>query len=326
MFRWINGPGAVFKDPLPGSTNYINAYDRNGRLIRRTETSSSRNGDETIKDLIDGEEDEGSRTEKNLASGEPIPKEMDVDLMPFPLNRQFRSQPVLSDALRDEIYERVNTQGKSVRIVSAELGIEMSRVGAVVRLKSVENEWIKKNKHLATTYARAILAMLPKTPFTPNLPPTTHESINDLPVHRDTLPQIFHPVAESRHFTRVDAGKVFSRNLLPADDRIPHPELIQLERERMAGVPREERIARQRERMMAELREKDEREQAKKEKEERDVRVVRPPQGRWDFKFRDISVESVGKDGRDKRGVGARYGFPHEDRKRGQIKIPTRVE
>ena len=94
----------------------------------------------------------------------------------------------------------------------------------------------------------------------------------------------------------------------------------------MAGVPREERIARQRERMMAELREKDEREQAKKEKEERDVRVVRPPQGRWDFKFRDISVESVGKDGRDKRGVGARYGFPHEDRKRGQIKIPTRVE
>ena len=144
MFRWINGPGAVFKDPLPGSTNYINAYDRNGRLIRRTETSSSRNGDETIKDLIDGEEDEGSRTEKNLASGEPIPKEMDVDLMPFPLNRQFRSQPVLSDALRDEIYERVNTQGKSVRIVSAELGIEMSRVGAVVRLKSVENEWIKK--------------------------------------------------------------------------------------------------------------------------------------------------------------------------------------
>ena len=75
-----------------------------------------------------------------------------------------------------------------------------------------------------------------------------------------------------------------------------------------------------------EKQDREEREKARKAKEEREVKRVAPPQGRWEFRFRDVSVESVGKDGRDKRGVGARYGIPHEDRKRGQIKIPTRVE
>ena len=169
------------------------------------------------------------------------------------------------------------------------------------------------------------MKMLPQTQFNPDTS-TSHESINDLPVHRDTLSQIFLPVSESRQFTRVDAGKAFSRDLKPADERIPHPELIELEKERLAGVPREERIMRQRERMRIELQQKEERAQAKREREERDVTKVVPPQGRWEFRFRDISVESVGRTGRDKRGVGARYGIPHEDRKKGQIKIPTRVE
>ena len=37
MFNWLNGPGAAFRNPLPGSTNYLNAYDPSGRLIRLTE-------------------------------------------------------------------------------------------------------------------------------------------------------------------------------------------------------------------------------------------------------------------------------------------------
>lgn len=37
-----------------------------------------------------------------------------------------------------------------------------------------------------------------------------HEPINDLPAHPATGPQIFYPVPESRAFTRIDAGRVFS--------------------------------------------------------------------------------------------------------------------
>lgn len=53
--------------------------------------------------------------------------------------------------------------------------------------------------------------MVPVTPLAkaPE-PPVPHESINDLPVHPLTNPQIFWPVSESRQFTRVDAGRVFS--------------------------------------------------------------------------------------------------------------------
>ena len=81
---------------------------------------------------------------KAMMDGVPLPKETAEDLMPFPMNRQFRSQAVLSEELKNAIYERVVVQGKSVRNVSAALGVEMRRVGAVVRLKAVEKEWETK--------------------------------------------------------------------------------------------------------------------------------------------------------------------------------------
>ncbi len=118
---------------------------------------------------------------------------------------------------------------------------------------------------------------------------------------------------------------MFDETLLSADERIPHPELVVLEKERVDGVPREERIQRQTERIRLEAEKREAREALKIAKEEKEVKVVAPPGGRWEFRFRDISVEDVGKDGRGEKGVGWRYGIPHEDRKKGQVKIPTRV-
>lgn len=165
--------------------------------------------------------------------------------------------------------------------------------------------------------------MLPQTPYNPTRP-QPHESINDLPVHQATRQQIFYPTSESRHFTREDAAKVFDPTLLSADARIPHPELIELERQLRQGVPREERIAAAAERMRVEAEEKRRREERRKADEEARIRLVQGK--RWDFKFENVSVDDVGRDGRAPDGVGWRYGFPHEDRKRGQVKIPRRVE
>lgn len=147
MFRWLNGPGAAFRDPLPGSTNYLNAYDPSGNLIRaRAETAPKRDEDE---DEEAESEAGGGRNalDQNIASGKPIPKEMADDLMPFPMNRQFRSQPVLSEELRDEIYRRINDLGQSVRKVSEQLQVDMRRVGAVYRLKTIEHQWIQEVCH-----------------------------------------------------------------------------------------------------------------------------------------------------------------------------------
>lgn len=63
-----------------------------------------------------------------------------------------------------------------------------------------------------------------------------------------------------------------------------------------------------------------------RKRKERDAREIKKVQTeRSEFRFQDIRVESAGPLGRGKDGVGARYGIPPQDRKKGQIKIPTRV-
>lgn len=183
FFRWLAGPGAAFKQPLPGSTNYLNAYDSGGGLIRikgaeapsrqedqedkedkevRAKSDKQQEGDEEGGDrvrevatprtpkAVEALQKTASDTDKR-SPGVRLPQETSEDLMPFPMNRQFRSQPVLSEQLKDEIYKRVVEQEKSVRDVSAVLNVEMRRVGAVVRLKALEKDWEKQVSFLITS-------------------------------------------------------------------------------------------------------------------------------------------------------------------------------
>lgn len=395
------------KQPLPNSTNYLGAYDRAGNLVRgvvgpkgeqgaetekkgdeSTEETKTPEGQEALADL-----ETAARKEelKNKAGeqGDVLAPETEEDLRPFPMNRYFRSQPVLSEDLREAIYQRVKRDGATVSLASVEYGVSNERVGAVVRLKQMEKEWIAQvrlcsafrlppldmmrhykirlvfktltwfqnvnrssalaerqlplrlllanhiarqvltitqGKTLAIPYAKAMLNMLPTTPHVATQKgkrPIVHEPINDLPVHPATRQQLFVPVAESRHFTREDAGKAFDNSLLPADERIPHPELVHAERELASGVSFEERLRLAGERLAVEEAER-KREEEAKQAEIRAQKVV--PQRRWDFVFQDVSVESAGRNGRSAKGVGWRYGLPHQDRKKGQVKIPTKVE
>ena len=164
--------------------------------------------------------------------------------------------------------------------------------------------------------------MLPQTPLDLKRP-VAHESINYLTVHKATLPQIFHPVSESRHFTRAEAGEAFERGLLPADQRIPHPELVDIERDNLRGVVVEERLSKNWAKANARDAAMQRAVERRKEREREATKVVRS--GRWEFRFRDVVVdgESVG---RHVEGTGFRYGVPPQDRKKGQVKIPTRVE
>jgi hypothetical protein len=198
---------------------------------------------------------------------------------------------------------------------------------------------------MAKPYAKAVLAMLPTTPLKRGKP-ILHESINDLPVHRLTQPQIFYPTSESRHFTRTDAGRVFSAAprlvepskdgndtfvqrtdpsvLKPADERIPHPQLL-LVADGGAASPQERK-----EKYNEWLKEEDEAIKARKEKEaEKERREIKKvATERFEFRFKDVSVsrDTVGLDGRGRKGVGSRYGVPSMERKRGAVKIPTSVE
>jgi hypothetical protein len=169
------------------------------------------------------------------------------------------------------------------------------------------------------------MGMLPQArydPYTKRL--DTPESINDLPVHAATKQQIFYPTSESRRFTRADAARVFDEALLPTDQRVPHPELAQLEKDKLAGMPFEIRVALAAERNEEEQQKKLLKDQKRREREAKALKVV--DTARWEFRFREVSVDDAGSDGRGQHGTGWRYGVPHRDRKRAEVKIPTRVE
>jgi hypothetical protein len=143
LFRWLGSQGQNFLNPLNGSTNYLGAYNAQGQLKRAVEAAAEaekkKQEEGKAKDPAKGSAPEPEDEDKEF-KGKILP-ETTRDLQPFPLNRSFVSQPVLSDELREEIWKKVMQDGKSVRQVSAELTVEMSRVGAVVRLKEIEKEW-----------------------------------------------------------------------------------------------------------------------------------------------------------------------------------------
>ncbi|TKA69594.1 hypothetical protein B0A55_09258 [Friedmanniomyces simplex] len=339
MYDWLKGPGKAFRKPLGGSTNYLSAYDKFGNLHRskvrrrdqRTDIDEGKGNDveedeesaaqRDMEDQSLTDDDRAIRAEQREMAREArkaeneeaeerggVPRERMSDMRPYPLNQQFRSQPVLSEALREQLYIQVAVEERDLSSVAASFGVDLRRVAAVVRLKTIEKQWEEEGKTLAKSYSDAVLSMLPTTPFKPDTKKaiTPHEPINDLPVHPHTRQQIFYPASESRQFTREDAAKVFSAKLLPADQRIPLPMLVDLEKWKLEGLDRQQRQARQR-----------------IEWEARTQRVVKGR--RWDFQFQDISAEKVGRDGRGREAVGYRYGMPHMDRKRGIVKIPTSV-
>ncbi|KAF6839994.1 hypothetical protein CMUS01_04088 [Colletotrichum musicola] len=241
---------------------------------------------------------------------------------PFPLNPYFRSQSVLSEDLRNEVYRRVKEQNHSMKAVSSDLGIDVRRVAAVVRMKEVEKQWVAQKKSLAKPYANAILGMLPQTPLDPNQK-TPHESINEIHVHKLTMQQLFVPVSESRHFDREDAAKAFHRNMLSAEARSPLKELVKLRKDIANGVSPQEADKAFRETTRAEEDRLIAREQARLRKAEEET--TRVDTGRFEFRFKEMNVEDAGKDGRGRKAVGWRYGVPFYDRRKGEFKLPTSV-
>lgn len=64
-----------------------------------------------------------------------------VEGQPFPLNPFFKSQPVLDEDARELIWSRVVQHREPTKVVSAEMGVDVRRVLAVVRLKQLEKQF-----------------------------------------------------------------------------------------------------------------------------------------------------------------------------------------
>jgi len=112
-----------------------------GRGRQDDEENEENEEDEEGYENEDPDQEGPNETGKNVKSD--LAPETQEDLRPFPLNRFFRSEPVLSEELRHEIFRRVAEKNQSVREVSIALNVEMARVGAVVRLMLVEQDWLR---------------------------------------------------------------------------------------------------------------------------------------------------------------------------------------
>lgn len=171
MQEWLNGPGKVFREPLPGSTNYMAAYDKQGNLIRTRRRNQGEEEDveqdaipvEREPEIRKQEEEDGldeqemqkryedrefvrqRKAERDARGG--IPRERTFDMRPYPLNQNFRSQPVLSEELREVIHQQVAINGVDVSTVSAAFSVDTRRVAAVVRLKTIEKQWLEEVSH-----------------------------------------------------------------------------------------------------------------------------------------------------------------------------------
>lgn len=163
MAEWLAGPGYKFRRAFPGSTNYMSAYDKTGGLIRRKQQRESRDvidpqveareEERALKEEEEADLDEAERQERKEARIEArakqaaflkrTPRERQSDMSPYPLNRNFKSEAVLSEELREELYRQIIVKKMDLQGVSAAYGVDMRRVAAVVRLKTVEKQWIE---------------------------------------------------------------------------------------------------------------------------------------------------------------------------------------
>lgn len=168
-----------------------------------------------------------------------------------------------------------------------------------------------KGKPIATYVTKCLASMMPTTPAPDAVSRYPHEQIQHVEQHPSTHRQAFEPTSESRHFGRRDAAEIFG--IPPIEDAVPHPDLVILQRENNAGLTRDEKLANQRQREAEYEAARKEAAQKAKEKEEKEISIVK--NGRYQWRFREAASGVV----------GYRYGVPHQDRKKGQVKIPLGV-
>lgn len=160
MWKWLKGPGRVFRVAPSGSTNYLSAYDKEGNLLRAKRSAEQGRNTDIVDEEVAAQQDlsnpelteeerEERREQRALRRAEleeteargGVPKERQSDLRPYPLNQNFRSQPVLSEELREQVYYLAVHQGFDLSSLAATFQMDVRRVAAVVRLKTIEKKW-----------------------------------------------------------------------------------------------------------------------------------------------------------------------------------------
>ena len=115
--------------------------------LRQLQLQEGEGGEEGVEaadaareERVKGREEDAK--EKEREKERQVPARADARfLRPFPLNRAFVSQPVLSEELREAIWTNVVQEKKDIMVVGARFHVSLERVAAVVRMKQIEKDW-----------------------------------------------------------------------------------------------------------------------------------------------------------------------------------------
>ncbi|XYA02521.1 hypothetical protein QA089_005100 [Meyerozyma guilliermondii] len=129
----------------------------------------------------------------------------DPSLQPFPQNPYCKTALMISNELKDTIYQQVQ-QGAHIQEIAHKYGIKLERVEAIVRLQEIERGWKKENKisQDMEKFASVMYKMFPLFE-----PPVDAENLTEIPTPQRTLHQRFLTISESEPFGPVDAAEIF---------------------------------------------------------------------------------------------------------------------
>jgi hypothetical protein len=138
--EWVATEGIKYKTTT-GQPNYLVQRRRDDAAkdaAKESESAATDDGAAAVEEKSgrDGKRGgrPGGRNEKN--------KKPFSTYTPFPLNPYFKSQAVLSEVLKEEIYHAIMGRGRQLRDVSTQYKVSMERVAAVVRMKQMERDWL----------------------------------------------------------------------------------------------------------------------------------------------------------------------------------------
>jgi hypothetical protein len=150
MMQWIQLEGQKYKRPADkGGPNYLKRGRRRGDDEDAEAAETEKLGTQEDLDQLHEKQmrsDLPVRNEKDLMKKLAMTKGMGLKKAPrpFDLNPYFASMPVLSEHLKESIYNFVVHNGKTVKAASEHFRVSIERVVAVVRMKQIERNWVKE--------------------------------------------------------------------------------------------------------------------------------------------------------------------------------------
>lgn len=128
-------------------------------------------------------------------------------LQPFPDNSHCVTNFMISEDLREQIFQEIEMQGLSTQQVSQKYGLKIARVEAIAKLTKIEKSWVE-HKRMSPDVKKMADTVYKMFPLFDPSQRSQRENLSEIPVPEKTLASRFLTIAESEPFGPVDAAKI----------------------------------------------------------------------------------------------------------------------